>query len=141
MQFPLGIQRSHTRCPARSVATRVFKTFLCDPITLIDPSGNGTGTTRRYLHDDLDLSCSSEKYMQTRVIAIVAAVFWPIGVPLLYALLLWASSDALVTGHPSQLSLATAFLSADYELHAFWWEPLEMCRKLILTGELRHLDD
>ena len=55
-------------------------------------------------------------------------------VPLLYALLLWASRDALRSGIPTSLSRATAFLSDDYSATAFWWEPLEMCRKLVLTG-------
>jgi hypothetical protein len=131
------MQSSHVLSPARSVSTRVFKTFLCDPITYIDPSAaNQTGTMRRYLHDDLTLSCSSGEYTVTTSVAIVALCCWPLGVPLLYALLLWASSDALRTGTPTALSRATAFLSADYETpRAFMWEPLEMCRKLALTGE------
>ena len=54
--------------------------------------------------------------------------------PALYALLLATSRKALRTGEETQLSRATAFLSADYEASAFWWEPLEMCRKLTLTG-------
>merc|ERR1712227_25674 len=37
-------------------------------------------------------------------------------------------------GVPTRLTRATAFLSADYVPSAFWWEPLEMCRKLVLTG-------
>ena len=53
---------------------------------------------------------------------------------MLYAALLWASRGALVKGVPSPLSQATAFLSGDYLGHAFWWEPVEMCRKLVLTG-------
>ena len=35
---------------------------------------------------------------------------------------------------PSRLSRATTFLTNSYEPFAFWWEPLEMCRKLALTG-------
>ena len=54
-------------------------------------------------------------------------------VPLLYLLLIWASSNALRTGIPTRLSRATAFLTADYQNYAFWWEPLQMCRKLALS--------
>jgi|EP00966_Prymnesium_polylepis_P113556 hypothetical protein len=43
-------------------------------------------------------------------------------VPVLYSSLLWASRDALRSGNPSALSEATAFLSGDYALHAFFWE-------------------
>ena len=53
---------------------------------------------------------------------------------MLYALLLWATRDALRTGAQTPLQRATAFLYADYEKRAFFWEPLEMCRKLALSN-------
>jgi hypothetical protein len=54
-------------------------------------------------------------------------------VPALYAWLLWASRDALLTGVSTPLASATAFLSGDYKSTAYWWEPVEMCRKLTLS--------
>eukprot|EP00966_Prymnesium_polylepis_P309138 7144185-Prymnesium_polylepis.1 len=61
-------------------------------------------------------------------------VLWPVGVPLLYLRLLWASRDTILLGdRPTAVSQATAFLWRDYSAGAFWWEPLEMCRKLSLT--------
>ena len=45
------------------------------------------------------------------------------------------------SGDETPLSRATAFLSADYEAFAFWWEPLEMCRKLALTGWVLLIDE
>jgi hypothetical protein len=87
---------------------------------------------------------------------------WPVGIPLLYAALLWASREAIISGVPTPLSRATSFLTSDCisagirttailhvrrrltgaRIHvridrvgaAYWWEPLEMCRKLALTG-------
>jgi hypothetical protein len=59
-----------------------------------------------------------------------------VAVPLLYAALLWLSRDALLAGTPTPLSRATSFLSADYGVNAYWWEPLEMCRKLTLSTSL-----
>eukprot|EP00966_Prymnesium_polylepis_P167601 3874359-Prymnesium_polylepis.3 len=41
-------------------------------------------------------------------------VVWPVGIPVLYAMLLWASREALRTGIPTSLSRATAFLSEDF---------------------------
>ena len=61
-------------------------------------------------------------------------VLWPVGVPLGYTVLLTAARDAIRSTRTTRLSRATSFLSADYETFAFWWEPLEMCRKLALTG-------
>ena len=53
---------------------------------------------------------------------------------MLYAALLWASRDDLRVGRATSLSLATTFLWDDYKRRAYLWEPLEMCRKLAVTG-------
>ena len=55
-------------------------------------------------------------------------------VPVLYILLLLASRRAILNSIPTELSRASAFLWGDYVRLAFWWEPIEMCRKLVLTG-------
>jgi hypothetical protein len=93
---------------------------------------------RRYLYANLALSCDSKEYQTTQATAFAMLALWPVGAPLLYAALLWASRDALRTGTPTSLIRATAFLSDDfcysYRLPLGWWEPLEMCRKLTLTG-------
>eukprot|EP00966_Prymnesium_polylepis_P149906 3462772-Prymnesium_polylepis.2 len=62
--------------------------------------------------------------------ALATLAVWPVGMPLAYTLMLVASRDAHQTGVPTRLSHATAFLAPS----ALWWEPLEMCRKLIVTG-------
>jgi hypothetical protein len=63
----------------------------------------------------------------------VMLAIWPVGTPLVYALFLWMSRDALRTGVPTTLSRATAFLSGDYKASVWWWEPFEMMRKLSLS--------
>jgi hypothetical protein len=88
---------------------------------------------RRYLLADLTLRCDSPKYESTRTTAIVMIIVWPVGIPLLYMVLLWSTRRAIRTHVPNPLSRATSFLWADYTTAAFWWEPLEMCRKLALT--------
>ena len=87
---------------------------------------------RRYLTDDLRLSCESDEYGATRDVAFLCVAIWPLGIPLLYALLLWARRHALRADFTTTLSRATDFLWQDYHFHAFMWEPLEMCRKLAL---------
>jgi len=111
-----------------STSTRIFRAFACETFQYDDD------TSRRYLYADLTLSCNSDEFETTQATAFAMLVLWPVGIPLLYAVLLWASRDALRTGTPTSLSRATTFLSADYEAATFWWEPLEMCRKLTLTG-------
>eukprot|EP00966_Prymnesium_polylepis_P092594 2143546-Prymnesium_polylepis.2 len=111
-----------------SVSTRLFRAFLCEPIEY------SPGEVRRYLKADLSLSCDSADYEATSTTAFALIAVWPVGLPLLYAALLLVSRKALVSGVPTPLSQATAFLSGDCTVEAFWWEPLEMCRKLLLTG-------
>jgi len=115
-----------------STSTRAFRTFLCEKIIYHDPS-----ETRRYLAADLALSCESDEYEITRRVAISMLVLWPVLTPLLYTVLLWASRDAFRTGVSTSLSRTTAFLYGDYRADVgiiFMWEPLEMCRKLVLCG-------
>ena len=90
-----------------SSSTRIFKTFLCDQIEYAE------GDMRRYLHDDLEISCDSDDYLATRDTAILFLLLWPCFVPALYALLLYASREAIITGVPTPLSRATTFLSGD----------------------------
>ena len=112
-----------------STSTRIFRTFLCDSIEYEEGED-----PKRYLLASLDLSCDSDEYRSTHTIALVMLTLWPVGAPLLYAALLYASRSAFRTGVSTSLSRATAFLSGDYEAATFWWEPLEMCRKLVLVG-------
>ena len=85
------------------------------------------------MHEDLTLACDSSEYGAVFDLASVLVLIFPVGIPIAYLLLLWASRDALRSKKPSSLSRATAFLSGDYVASAFWWEPLEMCRKLTLS--------
>ena len=127
--LPVIISATFVLTPSR--ATKIFKAFLCDKIEY-----DWTGHSRRYMQDDLRTACSSDEYEQTRAIAVMMLIVWPVAVPAVYALLLWASREAILSSRPTTLSRATSFLWADYKIlsEAFWWEPVEMCRKLTLTG-------
>ncbi|KAL1507405.1 hypothetical protein AB1Y20_008247 [Prymnesium parvum] len=132
--WPVGLERTLplmvgiTFLLVPSTSTRIFKTFLCDSYEY------SATETRSYLHEDPLLSCQSDEYFATRNIAYGMMVVWPIGVPLFYALLLQATDRALREHRPTVLVKGAAFLSDDYHRRACWWEPIEMCRKLALTG-------
>jgi len=111
-----------------STATAIFKTFLCDRFDYAE------GDSRRYLREDLSLSCESDQYKLTHTTSLFLVVLWPIGVPLFYTALLWSCRDAILYGKRTRLRQAAEFLSGDYERTAFLWEPVEMLRKLTLTG-------
>jgi hypothetical protein len=92
-----------------STSTRIFNTFLCDPIEY----DNANGEVRRYQHYDLALGCDSGEYTSMYYNALVLVIICPVGVPLLYAALLYLSRDALLTGISTRLSQTTMFLWGD----------------------------
>eukprot|EP00966_Prymnesium_polylepis_P316335 7309435-Prymnesium_polylepis.2 len=108
-------------------------TFLCVPIEY----DHAAGDVHRYVHDHLDLNCDNEEYSRTSELAYFMVAVWPLGLPFLYALLLGASHRALSVGNGkmTQMGRMTAFLWDDYHPHSFWWELVELGRKLALTGE------
>ena len=61
--------------------------------------------------------------------------------PALYALLLRTSRRAQSHGQSTPLSHSSKFLSGDYREALYWWEPIEMCRKLTLTGWVLLIDE
>jgi len=130
--LPLALTVSFVVVP--SASTRLFQTFRCDSFEY------AAGEVREYLHDDYALNCQSDEYDATRGTAIFLLFIWPVGVPLLYAALLYANRATLLKGMRTTLSDATHFLSGDSKPTTFWWEPVEMCRKLLLTGWLLLVD-
>jgi hypothetical protein len=86
------------------------------------------------LFEDMS-SCDTDEYkIGTRNTALVMVGLWPIGIPVLYGALLFMSRNAIRSGRSTALSRATTFLWGDYKPYGFWWEPVEMCRKLTLCG-------
>jgi hypothetical protein len=81
------------------------------------------------LHADIRLNCDTEEYETTRGTAVAMLFLWPIGVPLLYAVLLWASRAALRTGTATTLSEATAFLSGDCAAAALELTLCQLCAR------------
>ena len=105
-----------------STSSRIFSAFQCDSFVYDDASGQ----TREVLRADYSLDCDSDEYLAVRRDAYVFVGLWPIGVPLLYAVLLGASRRALFANKPTLLSNSIRFIVADYTTYAFWWEPLEV---------------
>eukprot|EP00966_Prymnesium_polylepis_P070967 1648563-Prymnesium_polylepis.2 len=105
--LPIGLVVTFVLVP--STSTVIFKTFLCDSFEYDD----STGQTQRYMHDDLTSSCNTQEYDTTRHAARVMVAVWPVGCVAVYALLLWASRDAIRAGGTTSMSVATEFLWAD----------------------------
>ena len=53
---------------------------------------------------------------------------------ILFSVLLWLSREAISKGRETKLSSAIAFLYREYTPAFFWWELVEMTRRLIFVG-------
>jgi len=125
-----------TFCAVTSSSARIFNTLLLDRFKYDDAED----VYIAYLHDDYSFGVAtlgearSSKYAQVRNWALGLIALWPAGVPLLYMALLAKSAHAIRRHEPAQLSRALHFLFADYRLAYFFWEPVELMRRLALTG-------
>jgi hypothetical protein len=95
----------------------IFQAFNC--ITV-----DGT----KYLRVDLAVSCDSEEHAQQIGWAEWGVGFCCIGAPALYAFLLYR--DTRFGSGESYLS----FMKQDYQPRYWYWEPIDMLKKLLLTG-------
>lgn len=89
-----------------------------------------------YLRVDVRIERSTAAYTEAATTAITAILMYPVGLIVLYAGLLFCARDAILNGRPTQLSKAIVFLHGEYEVGFFWWELVEMSRRLVLVGVL-----
>ena len=59
---------------------------------------------------------------------------YPLGMLLLMGAFLFATRKAIRANRPTYLSTALSFLYREYRTAAFWWELMEMVRRLVLVG-------
>jgi|TARA_B110001469_G_C9579265_1_gene287278 hypothetical protein len=55
-------------------------------------------------------------------VAIIAVLLYPVGIPLMYLLLLIAARRAIVKERPTRLSTALSFLHRDFVPRLYWYE-------------------
>jgi len=93
-----------------------------------------------WLVADVSIQCNSP-YHRRFVVgwAIAAMALYPIGLLVVCTVLLLCARKAVRSGNPTRLSTAIAFLHQEYRPMVFWWELMEMLRRLLLLGLLAFL--
>ena len=66
-------------------------------------------------------------------IALLALALYPLGIPAIYAALLFSARRALIDSKPTPLSNSLSFLHAEYRPRFFWWELLREAANLSVT--------
>ena len=86
------------------------------------------------MRQDASVECYTEKHESITDLALGFIVLWPVGSLVLFTSLLAACYKPLQAKSPNALTRATAFLHREYEQTWYWWEAVELARKLVLTG-------
>jgi hypothetical protein len=112
-----------------SVSTTIFDTFNCNQIG-DDP--------HFWLARDHSIDCKSPEHASFKTYASFMIMVYPIGIPLLYAVLLYRSRDRLVKpdrDYDPKISKIN-FLWQNYEPGKWWFEVFECARRLSMSGVL-----
>ena len=122
-----------------SVSLLAFQAFRCECFE------NGES----YLRADYSLQCTTGGCFDSddagnltttpeydEAVGVSWAVIWvySVGVPCLYAILLFAARRAIKTQEPTPLSAALSFLHEDYNVQHYWWELAVLGRKIVVVG-------
>lgn len=108
-----------------SVSSTVFQTFACE--TLDDGV--------EYLRADYRIHCTNAKHKTFQVYAGIMITVYPLGIPLLYAVLLFRRRDVLADPTADKtVAQSIAGLWEPYRPERFYYEIVECGRRVMLTG-------
>ncbi|CAN0045690.1 unnamed protein product, partial [Scytosiphon promiscuus] len=111
-----------------SVSALLFRTFACE--TLEDGIN--------YLRVDYRIICDSPRHRAFQVYAGFMIVFYTVGIPFFYGALLFRDRDVLKNDADNRESnprvATTSDLWKPYKPSAYYYEVVECCRRLLLTG-------
>ena len=120
------------------VSSPAFQAFSCEAFDDVS-----------YLRADYSVICSSNgedqpAYAQLKLLASVVIIIYPVGIPVVYAVLLFTSRHTVTTSGNGWLkevehalrthSDSLNFLTANYRRPYFWWELVETVKKLLLAS-------
>jgi len=86
------------------------------------------------MRQDASVECGTSEHDSITLLAIVLLLLWPFGSLALYTSLLAACYRPLQAKTANALTEATTFLHREYKRRWYWWEAVELARKLVLTG-------
>ena len=106
------------------VSSAAFRAFSCE----------GFSDGRSFLRADYAIECGTADHRLVQSIAWLGILLYPVGISVVYAVLLLAARPALVQEKPTALSKALGFLVRDFDVQFMWWELLMAWRQLWLVG-------
>eukprot|EP00904_Undaria_pinnatifida_P003224 jgi/Undpi1/12902/HiC_scaffold_7.g02568.m1 len=110
-----------------SVSSVVFQMFACDDLA----------DGHKYLRADYRVDCESPTHSAFQIYAGFMIVVYPVGIPTLYAFLLFRNRGVLkdeVGREANQRTQAVSDLWMPYKPSVFYYEVIECVRRVLLTG-------
>lgn len=109
------------------VSSVLFQTFACEDLD----------DGKRYLRVDYRLECDSPKHEALKVYAGFMIVLYTVGIPLLYAALLFSNREVLMDERRRNKDLVvktTSGLWGSYAPDRYYYEVIECARRVLLAG-------
>ena len=121
-----------------SVLRNTFLSRQCESFGYND----ATDESRSYLVADLDIRCSAHdsEFEKLSILFWVFFVLWSVLVPLVYLVLILRIRRTVVEKHSSHLANACKFLWVDYNPSFFFWDVIDVMRKLVLSALILFVD-
>ncbi|KAL1499729.1 hypothetical protein AB1Y20_012416 [Prymnesium parvum] len=112
----------------------IFSVWTCE--TFHVDSLREVPVTVQFLRGDLSIECDRAvpEYRRLMDVAFLFVAIWPVGVPLLFLLVLYSGSWAIQHGQSTQIEAATGFLHREYSKAYYWWEVLFLLQRLLVVG-------
>ena len=110
-----------------SVSSVIFQAFACE----------GLDDGKSYLRADFTIVCDSPKHKAFQIYAGFMVMIYPIGIPALYAVLLFSNHHVLRDEQgreESTIARLTSDLWKPYKPHRFYYEVIECGRRILLAG-------
>ena len=110
-----------------NVSSVVFQTFSCDPLD----DGNS------YLRADYSIECYNKEHRAYQIYAAIMIFVYPVGIPALFAGLLFRNKQVLQDNTRSKddlMTKSTMNLWEPYKPSRFYYEVIECFRRILLTG-------
>ena len=93
-------------------------------------AGGGPSSSDAVYSFTHSLDCNGAEYGRVVYLAWVAIALYPVCVPLLYLMLLLTARKAILAEQPTALSRSLTFLHRDYKPSMYWWEVVEISKKV-----------
>jgi len=106
-----------------ALTNKIFEGFICRSI----------GDNASVLHVDYSVECESQTYTLIWLSCAVLVVLWPIGLPSGLLFMMWKERELIKSGDPDT-EQKFEFVLGDYQSRHWYWECVELFRKLILSG-------